>query len=271
MEMATKQNRCQLQHGRIQMHEVKPRRAFLQTVAMMSSALLANSCIASIPPISQGAKYDSYADSYDTLDDGQVAASLGMDKQRQEIISLARGKVLEVGVGTGINLQYYNLDSVESLTAVDLSSGMLTKARQKPIGDSRESLGSASNTVSATFEVANVEELPFENSTFDTVVDTFSLCVYRKPEQALAEMSRVLKPGGTLLLLEHSKSKSNSVLGVYQDLTAGLVASFGGKGCVWNQNVDAMIAGVGRGNDLRVVQRTEYISGLITSYIISKE
>lgn len=215
-------------------------------------------------------KYDGYAPTYDSLDDGQIARSLGMDDQRRVLLSQARGMTLEVGVGTGINLQYYDPARLESLTAIDLSPGMLDQARQKRVG-------AAGASIPTTFSVANAERLPFEDCTFDTVVDTFSMCVYENPRQALAEMARVVKPGGTILLLEHSKSKSNSLLGAYQDITAGPAAAFGGKGCVYNQDVDAFIRGVqlGGGSDVRkggleIIQRTEFLAGVIVAYVVTR-
>lgn len=209
-------------------------------------------------------KYDGYASTYDTLDDGQIARTLGLADQRRATVSLARGKTLEVGVGTGINLQFYVPERLQSLYAIDLSPGMLAQARQKRVGG-----GAGTATIPASFEVANVEEMPFEDATFDTVVDTFSMCVYTDPQRAISEMARVLKPGGTLLLLEHSKSKSNRLLGAYQDLTAGPAAALGGKGCVYNQDVDGLISRVGRGV-LQVVDRAEFLGGLVVAYVIRR-
>ena len=207
-------------------------------------------------------KYDGYASTYDDLDDGQIAKTLGMADQRRAAVSLARGKTLEVGVGTGINLQYYVPERLQSLSLIDLSPGMLAQARRKRIGS-----GTGMATVPTSFVVGNAEELPFEDATFDSVVDTFSMCVYENPQRALSEMARVLKPGGTLLLLEHSKSKSVPLLGAYQDLTAGPAASLGGKGCVYNQDVDGLISNVGTGA-LQVVERVEFLGGLIVSYVL---
>ena len=179
-----------------------------------------------------------------------------METQRQKLLSKARGKTLEVGIGTGINLKHYNFSNITSLVGVDLSGRMLDYARQK----------SDQNLVDANvkFTVANVEALPFPDDSFDTIVDTFSMCVYPDPDKAMSEMNRVLKRGGSLLLLEHTRSKI-PLLGAYQDITASPVAEFG-KGCYWNQNIDEMI----QRQHLDVMEKEEYLSGLITGYHLTK-
>ena len=103
------------------------------------------------------------------------------------------------------------------------------------------------------------------SSSFDTVVDTFSCCVFPDPQAAINEMSRVLRPGGRLLLLEHNRSP-NPLLGAYQDLTADTVANAGGKGCYWNQDVPRMVRAAG----LDIVQRSDRLGGLIVLLVAQK-
>ena len=105
--------------------------------------------------------------------------------------------------------------------------------------DKAESLGLVS---SIKFKEMDVGSLSYPDKSFDTVVDTFSLCVFPDPRQALHEIARVVKPykeGGRVLLLENSRSDWGPV-GLYQDLTGSMIASMGGKGCVWNQDVTAL-------------------------------
>jgi ubiquinone/menaquinone biosynthesis C-methylase UbiE len=87
----------------------------------------------------------------------------------------------------GINLPFYNLGMISQLTAIDISEGMLDEARAK----------AKMMAISGVIDLVqgNVQKLPFEDNTFDSVVDTFSLCVYPDPVQALKEMARVAKPG----------------------------------------------------------------------------
>jgi len=165
------------------------------------------------------------------------------------MVKQARGEVLECGVGTGLNLPLYDATKVQSLVAIDLSQGMLDQAvdRARPLPISPV----------LSLQQATVEALPFEASSFDSVVDTFSLCVYPDPLAALREMRRVVRPGGRVLLLEHNRSP-NPLLGAYQDLTAQPVAAMS-KGCVYNQDVRQLAERAG----LEIVQMTPALGGLI--------
>lgn len=137
----------------------------------------------------------------------------------------AHGKVLEVGVGTGLNLPMYTWSNVTSLTGVDLSAGMLQEAalrvenslpRVRLLAASSSSSSSGDGDgASVRLVQADVAQLPFPDDSFDVVTDTFSLCVFPAPEAALGELLRVLRPGGSLLLLEHTRS-DNPLLGAYQ-------------------------------------------------------
>jgi ubiquinone/menaquinone biosynthesis C-methylase UbiE len=113
---------------------------------------------------------------------------------REWLGARARGRVLEVGVGTGLDLPFYPAGA--SITGVDLSPAMLAIARQR-VAD----LG-----VEVTLRTADAEALPFDDGTFDTVVCALSLCAIPDPATAIGEMKRVLVPGGRLLLLDHVAS-----------------------------------------------------------------
>lgn len=111
---------------------------------------------------------------------------------RQWICSRATGSVLEVGIGSGLNLAHYP-DHVD-LTAVDCDSQMLSMARRRDDVIRRVSLLQA-----------DAARLPFAAASFDSVVCTLAMCEFRDRSAVLAEMYRVLRPGGRLLLLDHAQ------------------------------------------------------------------
>ena len=184
--------------------------------------------------------YDGYAATYDDLDGGAFATeTLGLEKSRRDLTSRATGDVLELGVGTGLNLPGYDLragGAIRSLTAVDISGGMLNEARTRAdelgfrvqtnaefeagrmadaeaaaaamamaalqagagveatpeavetavaaaVAAQRRAEEEAAKPPPVRFVVADVENLPFPDASFDCVVDTFSLCVFEHPER----------------------------------------------------------------------------------------
>lgn len=190
--------------------------------------------------------YDAYSRTYDDLDGNKrVVETLGIDQLRTKMFERVKGDVLELAVGTGLNLPYYK--RVKSLTAIDLSPGMLEKAEEKfrelEKRDIEDNSDNRRNT-NVKFEIANVESLPYEDETFDYVVDTFSMCVFEKPDAALREAKRVLKKGGKLLLFEHSRAKKNALLSTYQAATSGMVKKMA-KGCDWSQDVERLVGEAG--------------------------
>jgi ubiquinone/menaquinone biosynthesis C-methylase UbiE len=115
----------------------------------------------------------------------------GLSRLRQGLISEARGAVLEIGAGTGRNLPHYTQGT--RVFALDESAEMLTTARKRPC------------RVCATVTRGDAQTLPFASHTFDTVVGTLVLCSIPDPARALCEIRRVLRPGGKLLLIEHTR------------------------------------------------------------------
>jgi SAM-dependent methyltransferase len=125
-----------------------------------------------------------------------LAERLGMAARRRKLLADAHGAVLEIGAGTGLNLPHYpaNLDRL-----------VLAEPGAR-IGD-RIDLGRAPDGVAARLERAPAEDLPFVDGSFDTVVSTFVLCTVADPQRAVAEATRVLRPGGRLLFLEHVRAE----------------------------------------------------------------
>ena len=115
---------------------------------------------------------------------------------RRWVCSRAQGEVLEVAIGTGRNLAFY--PAGVRLTGIDLSPAMLERARER----ARE-LG-----MEVDLREGDAQDLPLPDGSFDTVVCTLSLCNVPDDRKAVAEMKRVLKPGGRLLLLDHVRAAS---------------------------------------------------------------
>ena len=122
-------------------------------------------------------------------------------KQRQKVVPGATGRVLELGVGMGLNLALYDPDRVESVTGVDPAPELRAIAEAAP-RDPR---------LVVRVEDGTAEALPFEAASFDCVVCTFTLCSVADPARALSEARRVLRPGGRFLFCEHGLSPDPDV------------------------------------------------------------
>jgi ubiquinone/menaquinone biosynthesis C-methylase UbiE len=114
-------------------------------------------------------------------------------RQRQKVVPRAEGRVLELGVGMGLNLAFYDPGKVSAVVGVDPAAELRAMALAAP-RDPR---------LAVSVEDGDAEQLPFEAASFDTVVCTFTLCSVCTPAAALSEARRVLKPGGRLLFCEH--------------------------------------------------------------------
>lgn len=136
---------------------------------------------------------------------------------RQKLWSRVEGpKVLEVGVGTGVNLPYHRGDF--EVTGIDLSPTMLKRAREKA-----RRLGRRTRLMAM-----DAQELDFPDATFDAVVATFVFCSVPDPVRGLREIARVCKKGGRIYLLEHMRS-GNPLLGGLMDLLNPFAVRIGGE------------------------------------------
>jgi ubiquinone/menaquinone biosynthesis C-methylase UbiE len=114
---------------------------------------------------------------------------------KEEMFSRVKGKVLEVGIGTGHNLRYYPRNG--DFTGIDISDKMLSKAEKK----------ARKLDIPVTLEVMDAQNMRFPDEIFDTVVTTCVFCSVPDPVKGLSEIRRVLKPGGSLLMYEHVLSR----------------------------------------------------------------
>ncbi|WP_373487817.1 class I SAM-dependent methyltransferase [Blastomonas sp.] len=123
-----------------------------------------------------------------------------VERARSRVVPQATGAVLELGCGGGINIAHYDHARLTSLAGVDPSPALLDAARAKA-----QAAG-----LDVDFRAGVAESLPFDDASFDTVMTTFTLCSVQDPGRVLAEMRRVLKPGGTILFLEHGRAPDAS-------------------------------------------------------------
>ena len=164
-----------------------------------------------------------FAALYDRVSKGSEEA--GLREQRRLLLEDAAGATLEIGAGTGLNLEHYP----EAVTRLVLT---------EPDEHMRRRLVRRVSEVRPSAEIvdAGVEGLPFPDGSFDTVVVTFVLCSVPEQKAALAEVTRVLKPGGRLLFLEHVRSDDEK-LAKWQDRVRPL---YNVVGC--NPNRDTLAA-----------------------------
>ncbi|MCL4515490.1 MAG: class I SAM-dependent methyltransferase [Firmicutes bacterium] len=172
------------------------------------------------------------------------------DRLHKEIWKYARGKVLEVGVGTGKNIPFYPKD-VE-VTAIDFSEKMLEKAVKK-----RDELGAK-----VDLRLMDAQKMDFPDRTFDTVITTCVFCTVPDPVAGLREIRRVCKPDGQVVMLEHVRS-CRPVLGALMDWLNPLV--YGLIGTNINRNTVENVKKAGL-----TVTRVEKLWGDILLKIIAR-
>lgn len=175
-----------------------------------------------------------------------VCSAKANEEQRGRVIPRAKGIVLEIGIGSGLNLPHYDASRVSRVIGVDPSSEMLRMAERA--------------AESAPFDVELLglpgEEIPLEDNSVDTVLLTYTLCSIPDTRQALQQMGRVLKPGGRLLFCEHGASPDESVRR-WQDRLTPLWSKLGG-GCRLNREIPRLIEAGG----FRIVEmERRYIQG----------
>lgn len=167
-------------------------------------------------------------------------------EQREKVVPLARGRVLEIGIGTGLNLPHYDKAKVGKIVGLDpaLEMHRLAKKRMAKAGLAVELVG------------LSAERIPFEDAGFDTVLMTYTLCSIPDPVAALKEMRRMLKPGAKLVFCEHGAAPDPAVRR-WQDRLTPLWSKIGG-GCHLNRDIPGLLVQAGlRCDDLQ----TAYLPG----------
>lgn len=150
-------------------------------------------------------------------------------RQREKVVPMARGRVLEIGVGSGLNFPYYDAERVEKCWGLDPAPEMLRLAER----------AAASVAFDVEFLEVPADRVPLDDGSVDTVIVTYSLCTIPDTEPALREMARVLDPGGQLIFCEHGAAPDVSVRR-WQDVVNPLWKRLGG-GCHLNRKIPELI------------------------------
>ncbi|SET05715.1 Ubiquinone/menaquinone biosynthesis C-methylase UbiE [Natronincola peptidivorans] len=158
-------------------------------------------------------KYDRVAGFYDYLEKPMEMMAVG--KWREKLFEEMKGRVLEIGIGTGKNIEYYH-DTIE-VTAIDFSPKMLEKARVRAETLSKK----------VDLRVMDVQNMDFQDGVFDYAVATCVFCSVPDPVKGLKEIKRVLKPTGKIILIEHVRSEGR-VIGFIMDVINPMVVNLYG-------------------------------------------
>lgn len=154
-------------------------------------------------------------------------------KQREKVVPLAEGEVLEIGVGSGLNFPFYDTDKVRKVWGLEPSEGMRLLARKKLAGSE------------LNVELIDLpgEEIPLDTNSVDTVVVTYTLCTIPDAQRALRGMRRVLRPGGHLLFCEHGAAPDDGVRR-WQERLNPIWSRFSG-GCNMNRDIPGLLESSG--------------------------
>jgi ubiquinone/menaquinone biosynthesis C-methylase UbiE len=155
------------------------------------------------------------------------------NKQRQKVVPLAAGDVLEIGFGGGLNLPYYDRDHVRKVWGLEPSAGMRKRARKRL----------ATTDIDVELVALPAEEIPLLDNSVDTVLVTYTLCTIADISAALAGMRRVLKPDGRLLFTEHGRAPDIGVRRWQDRLNSGWKKVAGG--CNMNRDIAGTIEDAG--------------------------
>ena len=176
---------------------------------------------------------------------------MGITKARKLLLKEAKGKVLEIGAGTGVNLKFYNFKYIDSMVLSDLEfdKRLLKRAEKNKCKDKVQ------------MEILTTLDLPFKDNTFDYVVHTLVFCSVSDVDQGLREIKRVLKPGGTLLFIEHILPERNPLKKMFDKITPAWKKI--AMGCHLNRDFILSL----NSNDFDVISskkfmRTVFISGM---------
>ena len=154
----------------------------------------------------------------------------GFQNKRSQIVPMAHGRILEIGIGSGLNFDHYNFDRVEEIIGVDPAVSSVAMARSR----------SSKYNSKISFIESSAESIDLESSSFDCVVIGYSLCTIPDPLKALAEARRLMKPEGSLLFMEHGLAPDQNIQKWQHRLTPGWKKI--GGGCNLNRDIENLIS-----------------------------
>lgn len=140
-------------------------------------------------------KYSRIAKLFD-----KIERNMPMKSIKENAVQMLNGKILEVGIGSGASLEYYPKDA--DVTGIDFSIGMLELAKKK---------SKLLDMKNITLLDMDIENMSFEDETFDSVFSSCVFCTVPDPEKGIAEVYRVLKPGGKAVFIEHMRSENEII------------------------------------------------------------
>ena len=152
-----------------------------------------------------------------------------MRYQRQKIVPLAEGSVLEIGIGSGLNLPFYDLGKINKIWGLDPSTELNSMAKNV----------STTIDVEVDFIIAGAEEIPLPDNSIDTVLLTYTLCTIAEVKDSIREMERVLKTSGRMLFCEHGLAPDEKVV-KWQERLSPFWKKIAG-GCHLNRNIPEII------------------------------
>ncbi len=162
-----------------------------------------------------------------------ACASEPITYQRKKVVPLAEGKILEVGIGSGLNLPFYEKSKIEEIWGIDPSEELNVMAKKVAIEEG----------MNVNFITSSAEEIPFPNDYFDTVLITYTMCTIPSVLKANKEIRRVLKRSGKMIFCEHGVSPDENIKKWQKRLNSiwGKIAG----GCNINRNIPKLIKSSG--------------------------
>ena len=162
-----------------------------------------------------------------------ACGSKPINYQRQKVVPLAKGKVLDIGIGSGLNIPFYNSDKIDKVIGIDPSHELLELAKELA-NDSKASID---------FVIGSAESIPYPDNFFDTVLVTYTMCTIPNVAIANKEMWRVLKNDGRLIFCEHGLAPDKKI-----SKWQNRIDPFWGKiagGCHLNRDIQKLITDAG--------------------------